>query len=258
MIRNTLDLTGRSLRAFARQPYYLVVTLVQPVVWLLLFGQLFRRVTDLPGFGGSGGDSYIAYLTPGIVVMTAVFSCGWSGMALVTDMQRGVLDRFLTTPARRGSLIGGSLGFQAVTTLIQSAIIAGLGLATGARFHGGALVMLAFGGCVVLLGSAIASISNAIALLTRQEESVIATSTFLTLPLTFLSTTFLPARLVPGFIQDVSRANPVDWAVTAGRETLRPDVDWSVVASRAGLLAAVALICAWLSTRAFRVYQRSV
>ena len=255
MITDASHLAGRHLRAFARQPYYLVVTIIQPVIWLLLFGQLFKGVTRLDGFGG---DSYIAYLTPGIVVMTAIFSCGWSGMGYVEDMRRGVLDRQLTTRASRAGILLGSLVFQAVTTLIQTVIIAGLGLATGARFHGGAASMLAFALCVVLLGAAIASLSNAIALVTRQEESVIATSTLTVLPLTFLSTTFLPRSLTPGWIGDVAHFNPVDWPVAAGRETLHGDVDWSLIGTRIGLLAALALACAWLSTRAFGLYQKAI
>jgi len=255
MIADAAHLAGRQLRAFARQPYYLVVTIIQPVIWLLLFGQLFKGVTRLDGFGH---DSYIAYLTPGIVVMTAVFSCGWSGMGYVEDMRRGVLDRLLTTRASHGGILLGSLGFQAVMTLTQSAIIAGLGIASGARFGGGALSLLAFALCTVLLGSAIASLSNAIALLTRQEESVIATSTLTVLPLTFLSSTLLPHSLTPGWIGDVSRFNPVDWTVAAGRQTLHAGVDWSLVGSRIGLLVLLALACGWLSTLAFGTYQRAI
>jgi len=255
MIADATYLAGRHLRAFTRQPYYLFVTIVQPIIWLLLFGQLFRGVTRLDGFGN---DSYIAYLTPGIVVMTAVFSCGWSGMGYVEDMRRGVLDRLLTTRASRGGILLGSLGFQAVMTLLQSAIIAALGIASGARFGGGPLSLLAFALCTVLLGSAIASLSNAIALVTRQEESVIATSTLTVLPLTFLSTTLLPRSLAPGWVGDVGRFNPVDWTVAAGRQTLHGGVDWSLVGTRIGLLALLALACAWLSTRAFRTYQKAI
>jgi ABC-2 type transport system permease protein len=255
MTADAVHLAGRSLRAFARQPYYIVATLVQPVIWLVLFGQLFQGVIRLPGFEGV---DYVAYLTPGIVVMTAIFSCGWSGMGYVDDMRRGVLDRFLTTRATRSGILLGSLTFQAVMTLIQSAIILALGIATGARFGGGVAIFAVFAVCVVALGSAIAAFSNAIALLARSEESVIATSTLIVLPLTFMSSTFLPASLAPDWIGEVARFNPANWAVVVGRETLRADVDWGLVASRAGLLVAFAAVCALLSTRAFGAYQRSL
>ena len=87
---------------------------------------LFKRVVDIPGFATG---SYIAFLTPGIVVMTALFSSGWAGMGFIIDMERGVLNRFLVTPAPRGSLIAGNLGYLALTSAIQSLIIIGLGFA---------------------------------------------------------------------------------------------------------------------------------
>ena len=70
-------LTGRHLRFFLRQPWFIGISLVQPVIWLLLFGALFKNVVQIPGF--AVGTSYIDYLVPGVLVMTALFSCGWSG-----------------------------------------------------------------------------------------------------------------------------------------------------------------------------------
>jgi ABC-2 type transport system permease protein len=247
--------TGRQVRALLRQPYFLVITLFQPIIWLLLFGQLFKRVADIPGFATT---SYIAFLTPGIVVMTALFASGWAGMGFIIDMERGVLNRFLATPAPRGALIAGNLGYQGITTIVQSAIILGLGLAAGARFPGGPGPVLAMVVCAMLLAAAFASFSNALALLLRNQESVIAVAQLLVLPLTFLSSTLMPANLLPGWMRDVARFNPANWAVTAGRESLHADVDWGLVLSHAGGLLLLALACGWLSTRAFRAYQRSV
>ncbi|HVQ94156.1 MAG TPA: ABC transporter permease [Mycobacteriales bacterium] len=246
---------GRQVRALLRQPAFLVITLVQPVIWLLLFGQLFKRVSEIPGFATG---SYVAFLTPGIVVMTALFSSGWAGMGFIIDMERGVLNRFLVTPAPRGSLIAGNLGYLALTSVIQSLIIIGLGLATGARFPGGPGSLAALIGCAVLLAAAFGSFSNALALLLRSQESVISVAQLLVLPLSFLSSSLMPENLLPGWIHGVARFNPVNWAVVAGRETLHQDVDWGIVASRASWLLLLALACGWLSTRAFRAYQRSV
>ena len=73
-VRHTWNITLRYLRAFIRQPAWVAITLVQPVIWLLLFGALFKSVVDIPGFKGG---SYIDYLAPGVVVMTAISSAGW-------------------------------------------------------------------------------------------------------------------------------------------------------------------------------------
>ena len=243
---------ARGVRALLRQPWYVAFTLLQPVVWLLLFGALFESVVPSPT-----GD-YLAYLTPGIAVMTALFSNGWAGMGFITDSERGVMDRWLVSPARRGSLIAGSLLHQQVTTLVQTGVILGLGLATGARFPGGVAVTAAFVGCVVLLGAAFASYSNALALLLRTQESLIGAVNFVVLPLCFLSAMLVPADRLPGWIAAVARWNPVNWAVEVGGQLLAADVDWSLVGTRAAALAALAVLAGWASSRAFRAYQRSV
>ncbi len=248
-------MTLRSLRALLRQPAYVAVTLVQPVIWLLLFGALFKGVVDIPGFGAS---SYVTFLTPGIVVMTALFASGWSGMAFIEDIDRGVLDRFLVSPVRRSAMMAGSLAYGAVTNIVQSLIIVLLGLAVGAHFGGGAPGAAVLVVSAVLLGAAVASLSNALGLLARQRETLIGATQFVVLPLTFLSAGLMQIGLMPGWMQHVVRYNPVNWAVEAGREALSANVDWGFVGARVGGLLVLTMVCAWLGTRAFRAYQRSV
>jgi len=254
-LANTAQITTRYVRAFLRQPYYIVGTLVQPVIWLLLFGQLFQSDTELPGFTSG---SYISFLTPGIIVMSAMLSAGWSGTSYVIDMERGVMNRFLVSPVRRSALIAGQLVYQAGMVLVQSLIILGLGLLVGARFSGGIIGMLFLFVSTILLGAAFASFSNALALMLRKQESLIALNVTLVLPLTFLSSTFLPVSLMPGWMQGVARFNPVNWAVEVGGQTLRSSIDWSLVGVHLAELLVLMLVCAWLSIHAFRAYQRSV
>src|SRR5213080_3085548 len=99
---HTSLMTGRQLRAFARQPAYMIISLIQPMIWLFLFGNLFRKVVELPGFGAA---SYLTYLVPGVVVMNAVSSSMWAGMGTMEEIERGTLNRFLGTPVRRGALM---------------------------------------------------------------------------------------------------------------------------------------------------------
>ena len=132
-MRHALYLALRDLRALWRQPWFVAVTLVQPLIWLLLFGELFKSMADLPGFGD---ESYIAYLAPGIVVMSALFSSGWSGMATIEDINRGVTDRLLVSPVRRWALIGGRVAQAGVVIVVQSVIMVLIALAVGASFAG--------------------------------------------------------------------------------------------------------------------------
>jgi ABC-2 type transport system permease protein len=254
-VRHMSYMALRDLRALWRQPWYVAVTLVQPLIWLLMFGELFKRVADLPGFGS---ESYVAYLAPGVVIMSALFSSGWSGMATIEDIDRGVTDRLLVSPIRRSALITGRVAQSAIVVVIQSLIMVGLALAVGASFPGGVLGVLVLVLVAGLLGASFGALSNSLALATRQEESLIGAVTFLVLPLTFLSTALMREDLLPGWMRTVADVNPVDWAIEAGRSATAASPDWGLVATDTALLAALLAVCATLATRAFRSYQRSV
>jgi ABC-2 type transport system permease protein len=249
-------LTARLLRTLSRQPAYFGFLLIQPVIWLLLFGQLFKNVIHIPGFTPSG--SYLEFITPGVIVMTALFNSGWSGTVYIEDMNRGVMDRLLACPVRRGSMIAGTLTYQAITTVLQTLVIFGIAYVAGARFAGAGAGIAATLLAAALIAVIIASFSNAIALLVRQQEALIGISQFIVLPLQFLSSGIMDTRLSPGWVREVARFNPVDWAVVASREALSGSPDWAVVGGRLGLLAAVAAVLAFLATWAFRTYQRSI
>jgi len=254
-VRQTWQVSLRHLRALLRQPAWIGITLVQPVIWLLLFGALFKSVTRIPGFDGG---SYVDFLTPGIVVMLAVSSAGWTGMGLIEDINRGVMDRMLVTPAWRGALNLGSVAQAVLTVAIQTILIALLALALGADYTngvGGVLVLILVAG---LLAAAFASLSNGIGVLARQRETLIGAVSLVLLPLTFLSSALMQPSLAPGWIGTVAKFNPVNWAADAARSAAMGSFDWGLVAGRVGLLAALVVLCAAFATRAFGAYQRSL
>jgi ABC-2 type transport system permease protein len=254
-LAQTRAMTIRHLRELMRQPWYVAITLVQPVIWLILFGALFERVVEIPGFGGG---KYLDYLTPGVVVMTALFTAGWTGMSVIEDLNRGVMDRFLVSPVARGSLIAGRLGQLAIVIAIQSAVVVALGLAIGARFPGGIAGVGVLVAGSVLLAWSVGALSIGLALVARQEETVIGAVQLVVFPATFLSAVLMRQELAPGWVQAIADFNPVNWAVDGGREALGSTVEWSFVLSRLGLLSLLAITCGWVATRAFRAYQRSV
>jgi ABC-2 type transport system permease protein len=253
-LRQTWQVYLRSLRVLLRQPAFLLITLIQPIVWLLLFGALFRAVADIPGFHGS----YINFLTPGVVVMLAVFSAGWSGMGAVEDIQSGVMDRMLASPVWRGSLNAGSIAYAAAAMIVQAVLIIALALILGADFKGGVIGVIVMMFVAALLAAVVASLSNAVGLVGRQRETVIGVVSFVQLPLIFLSSATMQASLLPHWMRTVAKFNPVNWAVVAARAAAMQKTDWSVVLPRIGLLAVLALLAAIVAQRAFSRYQRSL
>ena len=254
-LRHTRYMTATHLLQLWRQPWWIAVTLVQPVIWLLLFGSLFKVVADIPGFGSG---SYIEYLAPGIVVMTAFFSAGWSGMPVIEDLDRGVTDRLLVTPISRRALIAGRVVQNSVTIAIQSFIIVAIALAAGAGFPNGAPGVLALVGVAVLIGACFGTLSIGLGLTARKEETLIATVTFLQLPLSFLSSTFMQPSLMPDWMRAVSNFNPLEWAVEAARAAALGHGGWDVVLTRSALLLGFLALCAWFALWAQERYQRSL
>jgi ABC-2 type transport system permease protein len=254
-LTQTWYMTQRQLRVFARQPAYAVITLIQPVIWLFLFGSLFRKVVELGGFGTT---SYLDYLVPGVVVMSALSSNMWAGMGTLEEIQRGTLDRFLTTPVSRAALMNGNVVNNGLVTAFQSVVIALLGLLGGADYPGGAGGIAILVLSAVLLGTVFGALSNALGMLVRERESIIGINTFLLLPLTFLSSAFMAPSQMPGWMRHIADFNPLDWAMVAGRSAMSGQPDWSEVLGRGGALLALAVAAVWLSIRTFRSYQRSV
>ena len=228
---------------------------MQPMIWLLLFGALFKSVTQIPGFTAS---SYINYLTPGVVVMLAVSSAGWTGMGFIEDMNSGVMDRMLVAPAWRGAFNLGSVAQSMLSVVIQTLLIVLLALALGADYVngvGGVLVLLLV---AALLAAIFASFSNGIAILTGQRETLIGAVSLLLLPLTFLSERADAAE--PRARLDRHGGEVQPGRLGRDRRALGGDrvLDWGLVAGRVGLLAALVVLAAWFATRAFGVYQRSL
>ncbi|MER6184060.1 ABC transporter permease [Streptomyces sp. NPDC001652] len=254
-VSQTWYMTQRQLMVFVRQPAYAVITLIQPVIWLFLFGSLFREVVELGGFGTT---SYLDYLVPGVVVMSALSSNMWAGMTTLDEIQRGTLDRFLTTPVSRAALMNGNVVNNGLVTAAQSLIIVLLGLLGGADYPGGFVGIAVLVLASVLLGTVFGALSNALGMLVRERESIIGINTFLLLPLTFLSSAFMAPAQMPGWMRHVADVNPLDWAMVAGRSALSGDPDWGDVLIRGGGLLALAVAAVWLSIRTFRSYQRSV
>jgi len=255
-LAHTWFLTGRKLHALVRQPWVLAFSVVQPVIWLFLFGQLFRQVIDIPGF--AYGGSYLDYLVPGLIAMNAMSNNMWAGMTMIEEIDRGTLNRFLATPASRIGLMNATVAEQAVSTTVQSLIIVGLGLAGGARYHGGVAGVAVMVAASILVGVVFGALSNAVGMLLRSREAIIGVYTFFMLPLMFLSSAFIPTQLMPGWMQAIASCNPLNWVVQIGRSALSAQPDWAAIGIRCGGLLVLAVACVAVSVVTFRSYQKNV
>jgi ABC-2 type transport system permease protein len=254
LLRQTGWMIARQMRNLSREPIWIALMVIQPIIWLLLYGQLFSRVDALRG----GASTYIEFLTPGIICMNAFFGGSWSGMAMISDLDRHVIDRFLAAPASRLAIVLSQVVRAGIIAVIQALLLLVIGLALGVRVHGGAPGWLVVLAASALLSMTFAGFSHGIALLVRKEASMIATANFVGLPLMFLSAILIPPRQMPHWIEVISRFNPVNWGVHAARNAVVAGGLWGASALHLLYLVVAAAATSLFATWCFRAYQRSI
>ena len=254
LFRHTGWMVVRQVRNLMREPIWIAMMVIQPMLWLVLYGQLFKRV----GAQGPSSGSYVEFLTPGVVAMNAFFGGMWSGMAMISDLDRHVIDRFLAAPTVRVAIVLSQVVRAGVTAILQALILLLVALALGVRVHGGVLGwFVVFAGAALLCG-VFAGFSHGIALLMRKEASMIAAANFVGMPLMFLSSILVSVALMPGWISAIARFNPVNWGTRAMRNAILEGGDWGATGIYLALLVAVAAATSLFATWCFRAYQRSI
>lgn len=245
-ILDTWYLFVRNLRNTSRVPIIWVMTLVQPLIWLLLFSQLFKSVGEMAGF------NYLAYLAPGIIVMTALFGATFSGMGTLVDIDLGYLDKMLVTPVSRNAIMLGRMGGDVVRVVAQTIIIVLIALLMGVGFTTGFAGFVTAIAIVALMVIGFAGLSNIVALRVREHQGFMMVINFFTLPLMFMSSAMMPMWMLPPWLQTVAKYNPVTYAAEGIRTLMNTGFDGVVLAKSFLVLGGVALVMMGIATVLFR------
>jgi ABC-2 type transport system permease protein len=246
-LRDTWLIFRRAMRLSLRNPVWVILGLIQPVIYLTLFGPLLKRIARTPGF--PHGSSWQIFV-PGLLVQLGIFGAAFVGFGLVEEMRSGVIERMRVSPASRAALLCGRVLRDVVVLVVQGAILVLVALAFGLRAPvGGLLLGLAIVG---LLGAAFASASYAAALVLGSEDALAALLNGIAVPLVLLSGILLPMSLAPGWLRTLSDINPLKHVVDGVRALFLGHVGsasagWGVLATVCLVLAGVAL-----GTRTFR------
>jgi ABC-2 type transport system permease protein len=249
-------LAVRNVVRSLRTPMLVAASLLQPIVWLVLFSQIFRALADTSQFRVLGYRSYLEFFVPGMVVLSMLFTALQSGVATVADIDTGMMDKLRASPIRRSAILLGRLLADTVTMLAQGAIILAVALALGARVRTGwpgALGLLAY---ATAFGVVWASLANLIALRTRNAELTMVAGLVLTLPALFLTPAFLPRPLLPGWLRAVTNANPASYVVETGQRLVSLGNDWGQDLRAIAALSAAALLLVPAAVAAFRATTR--
>ncbi|PJN27870.1 ABC transporter permease [Kitasatospora sp. CB02891] len=218
---------------------------VQPALWLLIFGETFTRLKAIP----TGGIPYLDFLAPGIIAQSAMFIAIFYGIMIIWERDSGVLTKLLVTPTPRAALVTGKAFAAGVKAVVQAAVVVVLAAVLGVGMTANPLRLLGVA-VVVILGSAFFScLSMTIAGIVLTRDRLMGIGQAITMPLFFGSNALYPVDLMPGWLQAVSRANPLSYQVDALRGLLigTPShlaLDFGVLAlaTTAGIAAASALL----------------
>jgi ABC-2 type transport system permease protein len=249
LVSETLIITGRNLLKSVRVPILLFMSLFQPLMFLVLFSQIFTSLADLPGFPY---DTYLQFLVPAIIAMTALSSAFQSGLGTVSDVEDGMLDKFLIAPVHRISIMTGRILSDGVRIIAQATVVIVTAFAMGARYEtglGGLAVMIFLAS---IFGMAWAGLSNIVALRTQNAEVTMVIGIVLLFPILFLSTGFMPTALLPDWLDTVARFNPLSYLIDAERALVNDGWDWSLVIQSIGVTLALGAVTLTGATRAFR------
>jgi len=237
----------RQLRKVLRRPVYVVSAFVQPVIFVLMFRYVFGGAIH------TGSVDYVDFVLPGIMVQTAIFGALITGMGLTEDMAAGVVDRFRSLPMARSAVLVGRTAADLVVNGLTLVVLVLVGLAVGFRPGGAPYELLSAFVLVLAFAYVFSWISAWVGVTVRDPETVQSAGFLWVVPLTFVSSAFVPTDAMPGAVRAIADVNPVTVAVDAARAltTGQGDALPSVLGTLAWL-AGLLLVFVPLAVRAFR------
>ena len=236
----------RYLGLFLRNPAWVAIGVVQPVLYLVLFAPLLKSIASMPGF--PPGGAYNVFV-PGLLIQLGLFGAAGVGFSLIAELRFGVIERLRVTPVSRLALLLGRALRDVMTLVIQSLILVLLAVPFGLSVHvGGLLIVL---GLIALIGLMMASISYTLAFALRSEDAFAPLIFTATLPILLLSGVLLPLSLAPGWLRNISRVNPLSYAVNAGRAIFNDHLGDPSVVRGLAIMAVLAVAAVVVAARSF-------
>ena len=243
-VEDTWTVAQAELRKIVHDPSELLTRAVQPILWLLIFGEVLASVRAIP----TGSLGYMDFLAPGVLAQSALFSAIFFGIAVIWERDLGVLHKYLVSPASRTALVTGKALAGGVRALTQAAVVYVVAALLGVHLRLGPLELVGVALVVVLGAAGFATFSLIIACLVRTRERFMGIGQILTMPLFFASSAIYPLAIMPAWLQLLAHMNPLTYQVDAlralmvsgGSAAFPIEVDIAVLAAALVLLLAIA------------------
>lgn len=245
-IRDTWLVFERSMWLTIHNPAWLIVGLLQPIVYLVLFAPLLNSLAQMPGFPPGGAFNVFV---PGLLVLTAMFGALFVGFGLLAELRAGVIERMRVTPMSRIAMLLGRAFRDVVVFLVQALLLVVLSLPFGLRVDPAGLLVSV--GLLVLIGLVMAPFSYAVALALRSEDAFAPLVNAIALPLMLLSGIMLPMSLAPAWLRTIATLNPIYHAVLAVRALFNGGFGDPEVAIGVAVMTILAVVAVAVAARSF-------
>lgn len=245
---DTLLILGRQARLALRNPVWTVISLLQPIMFLVFFGPLFASVFNRGLIGGSG-NAY-GYFVPGLLIQLGLFGSASVGFSIIADFRYGIVDRLRVTMVSRLAILVGRILRDVLVLLVQSVVLIGVGLAFGLHAPvGGMLIGLGF---IALVAVSLSALSYGIGLLSKSEAILASGLNLLIMPVVLVSGIMLPLTVGPRWLQDLGSLSPFHYIIAAMRGAYMGRYGGPAMAEGLAVAFAMALACLWAATVIFR------
>ena len=251
-IHDTWFIFRRQVRLVLRNPAFLTIGLLQPILYLVLFGPLLANLPagSLSGGTGTGGVAgAYRFFVPGLLIQLALFGSTFVGFAIISDWRSGVIERYRVTPVSRVAILAGRVLRDVVMLIIQSTVLILAGLAFGLRAPLPAVLMGYV--YIVLVAIGLASVSYAVALRLKSEDAFAPLINSIIVPLVLLSGIMLPLNLGPGWLQGIARISPFRYIIDAMRQAYSGHYFDTIVVEGLAVAIGLAGVFMWLGSRVF-------
>jgi ABC-2 type transport system permease protein len=246
LLKDTWLVFQRHMAIFLQNPVWVIIGLIQPLLYLILFAPLLKSIATMRGF--PPGGAYNVFV-PGLLIQLGLFSASSVGFGLIHELRIGVIERMRVTPVSRVALLLGRAFRDVFTLLVQALVIILLSLPFGLSIHvTGMIVVL---GLLALIGMLFTSLSYAVALWLKSEDSYAPLVFTVTLPLLLLSGVLLPLSLAPDWLRTVAAADPLSYAVDAARAVFNDHLGDVSVIKGVAIMAALAVLAVTAAARSF-------
>jgi ABC-2 type transport system permease protein len=236
---DTESLLERFLTKLVRNPTLLGTSLVEPILFLVLFSQLFTKFSDfLPATSGG----YLAYLVPGIVMFNAMITAPQGGVSIANDLNSGFLSKMLLTQVRRPAILLGRLLTDVIVVVAQSVITIVIAVAMGVGISAGVPGVLLLLLTSAFFEFALSGIFLTVGIATRKTETISALAGVLFFPLIFVSSAMFPVSFFPSWAQTISNYNPVSYTSDVMRELVTGGLALNTLTYAYALIAAIAIV----------------